>query len=182
LSVADERVVLVDADDVEIGTVEKMRAHLDGALHRAFSVFVFDRVGRMLLQRRAADKYHSGGLWSNTCCSHPRPGEDAAAGALRRLDEEMGFRCDLHSAFTFVYHADVGMGLTEHEYDHVFVGRFDGAPQPNPAEVEGWRWADVDDLRAEMDAHPERFTFWFRAAFREVLAHGLDLVRAAADD
>lgn len=167
----EERVVLVDADDVEVGTLEKLRAHLDGALHRAFSVFVFDAEGRMLLQRRAAEKYHSGGLWSNTCCSHPRPGEAVDAAARRRLREEMGFECPLEEAFRFVYRADVGGGLTEHEYDYVFVGRFDGEPVPNPAEVEGWRWMDVDGVRREMERDPAAFTFWFRTAFAQVLAH-----------
>jgi isopentenyl-diphosphate delta-isomerase len=172
---AEERVVLVDAQNVEVGTLEKMRAHLDGALHRAFSVFVFDARGRMLLQRRAAGKYHSGGLWSNTCCSHPRPGEEVDAAARRRLREEMGFECPLEEAFCFVYRADVGGGLTEHEYDHVYVGRFDGQPRPDPAEVEGWRWMEVDEVRREMEARPGDFTFWFRTAFAEVLSHGAAL-------
>lgn len=172
LTIPEERVVLVDTDDVELGTLEKLRAHMEGALHRAFSVFVFDSEGRMLLQRRAAAKYHSGGLWSNTCCSHPRPGEAVIDAARRRLREEMGFACPLSEAFRFVYRADVGGGLVEHEYDHVFIGRFGGEPTPNPDEVEGWRWVAVDEVRAEMERDPDAFTFWFRVALAEVLAHG----------
>ncbi|MDB4951366.1 MAG: Isopentenyl-diphosphate delta-isomerase [Gemmatimonadetes bacterium] len=172
-AMGEERVVLVDPDDVETGTLEKMMAHREGALHRAFSVFVFDAAGRMLLQRRAAAKYHSGGLWSNTCCSHPRPGEDVAAAAARRLREEMGFACPLRPAFTFVYRADVGGGLTEHEYDHVLVGRFDGEPVPNPDEVEAWRWTDPAQVAREVEETPDAFTFWFRVVFREAQAHGI---------
>jgi isopentenyl-diphosphate delta-isomerase len=157
-----ERVVLVDENDAEVGTEEKLRAHLDGRLHRALSVFVADSAGRLLLQRRAAGKYHSGGQWTNTCCSHPRPGEPVDAAARRRLAEEMGMECELLPAFRFVYRADVGGGLTEAEYDHVFVGRFDGEPSPNPDEVDGWRWASLRELAAELAAEPERFTPWFR--------------------
>ncbi len=178
LSAPEERVVLVDTDDVELGTLEKLRAHMEGALHRAFSVFVFNARGEMMLQRRAAAKYHSGGLWSNTCCSHPRPGEAVAAAAHRRLREEMGFDCALDEAFRFVYRADVGGGLTEHEYDHVFVGRFDGEPALNPAEVEAWRWVSTDQVCREVETTPEAFTFWFRVALAEVLAH--DAVPGAA--
>jgi isopentenyl-diphosphate delta-isomerase len=176
-----EDVVLVDENDLEVGTLEKLRAHAEGRLHRAFSVFVFDGQGRMLLQRRAAEKYHSGGLWSNTCCSHPRPGESLEKAVRRRLREEMGFDCPLRFAFSFVYRADVGGGLIEHEYDHVYVGRYDGDPQPNPDEVEGWRWATVDEVRREVEARPDDFTFWFRIVFREVRAHGAAVAEATDD-
>ena len=159
----EERVVLVDESDAEVGTAEKLRAHVEGRLHRAISVFVVDDGGRLLLQRRAAGKYHSGGQWTNTCCSHPRPGEPAPDAAVRRLREEMGIGARLRPAFRFVYRADVGGGLVEHEYDHVFVGRHDGAdPRPDPDEVDGWRWASLDELRAELRDSPERFTPWFR--------------------
>lgn len=161
--------------------MEKMEAHLRGVLHRAVSVFVFDSAGRMLLQRRAAAKYHSGGLWSNSCCSHPRPGERTADAAIRRLQEELGFRCPLEHAFSFVYRADVGGGLIEHEFDHVFLGRFDGEPVPDPAEVEGWRWTDPAEVAAEMEAHPDRFTYWFHTAFRQFVELGyLDVAAGPA--
>jgi isopentenyl-diphosphate Delta-isomerase len=165
----EERVVLVDTADNEVGTAPKLQAHRTGDLHRAISVFVFDAVGRMLLQRRAEGKYHSGGLWSNTCCSHPRPGEPVAAAARRRLREEMGMDCELEPAFTFVYRADLDGGLTEHELDHVFVGTTDDSPEPDPDEVSGWRWAEPAEIAREMESDPERFTAWFPIAFRALL-------------
>jgi isopentenyl-diphosphate Delta-isomerase len=168
----NDQLILVDREDVAVGVGRKRDVHVAGALHRAFSVFVFDDSGRMLLQRRAADKYHSGGLWSNTCCSHPRPGETTAAAARRRLLEEMGFHCDLENAFSFIYRADVGGGLVEHEYDHVFIGRFNGEPAPDPAEVSDWRWVTAAGLEVETLRHPGRFTYWFRVAFEELRARG----------
>lgn len=158
----EERVVLVDENDAEVGTEEKLRAHLDGRLHRAISVFVMDAAGRLLLQRRAPGKYHSAGQWTNACCSHPRPGESPEAAARRRLREEMGIECDLRPAFRFVYRADVGGGLVEHEYDHVFVGRCDADPSPDPAEADAWRWATLGELEEELWEAPEHFTPWFR--------------------
>jgi isopentenyl-diphosphate delta-isomerase len=168
-----EHVILVRPDDAPVGTAEKLHVHRTGALHRAFSVFVFRPDGAMLLQRRAADKYHSPGLWSNTCCSHPRPGEDTSAAAQRRLQEEMGFECDLASPFSFLYRADVGDGLIEHEYDHVFLGEWDGAPRPDPAEVSDWRWIRPDALLRELRTGPNRFTTWFHVAFGELQARAL---------
>ena len=168
-----EHVILVTPDDVEVGIHGKQNAHTDGLLHRAFSVFVTDSDGRLLLQQRAWTKYHSGGLWSNTCCSHPRPGEDTAAAAQRRLFEEMGFNCPIETAFSFVYRADVGGGLIEHEYDHVFLGRFDGDPAPDPAEVADWRWITPADLRRQLHDRPDRFTYWSRIAFAELTRRGL---------
>lgn len=170
---AGERVILVDRRDVPLGTRSKQEAHVDGLLHRAFSIFVFDAAGRTLLQRRAITKYHSGGLWSNTCCSHPRPGESTARAAQRRLFEEMGFHCPLEVAFSFVYRADVGGGLMEHEYDHVFIGRFDGSPAPDPAEVDDWRWIEPAALDREARERPDRFTFWFHIAWAELKARRL---------
>jgi isopentenyl-diphosphate delta-isomerase len=157
----EERVVLVDEHDREHGSATKLQAHVQGALHRAFSILVLNRRGEILLQRRAAAKYHSGGLWSNTCCGHPRPGEETSAAARRRLREEMGFECDLRRLFGFHYRVELAGGLSEHEYDHVFVGRHDGDPLPESKEVEAWRWARVDAVRREIAAAAERYTYWF---------------------
>lgn len=167
-----EHVILVDGNDTPVGTAEKLAAHTEPRLHRAFSVFVRDVEGNLLLQRRARAKYHSGGLWSNTCCSHPRPGESTMAAALRRLDEEMGFRCGLRTAFSFVYRAELEGGLVEHEYDHVFLARWSGTPTPDPAEVEAWRWACPAEVKRDLAADPGRYTFWFRVAFDELVARG----------
>ena len=164
-----ESVVTVDIYDRAIGVVEKMAAHRDGILHRAFSIFVFDDAGRMLLQQRAQQKYHSGGLWTNTCCSHPRPGESVLEGAHRRLREEMGFDCPLETVFGFCYRADLDHGLTEHEYDHVLIGRYADDPVPNPAEVDGWKRIPLADVRAAVAERPEMFTVWFRIALRELM-------------
>lgn len=168
-----ERVILVDAGDTPVGTAEKLTAHREGRLHRAFSVFVLNDGDEVLLQRRAEGKYHSGGLWSNTCCSHPRPGEETEVAARRRLEEEMGFVCPLEPAFEMVYRADVGGGLVEYEYDHIFLGRWNGGPDPDPAEVAGWRWVGLPELREEVARTPRRFTYWFRVALLELDARGL---------
>jgi isopentenyl-diphosphate delta-isomerase len=168
-----EHVILVDADDRDIGTAGKDVAHARGLLHRAFSVFVFDRDDALLLQRRARGKYHSGGLWSNTCCSHPRPGEATDAAAHRRLVEEMGFDCPLEYGFAFTYRVRLGPDLWEHEYDHVFVGRFDGTPRPAPGEVEAWRRVGLAALREELARSPEHFTYWFPIAFDGLVERGL---------
>ena len=161
-------VILVDEHDRPVGVAEKLEAHTGGGrLHRAFSVFVFDAAGRLLLQLRAGSKYHFGGRWSNTCCGHPRPGEESAAAARRRLSEEFGFDCDLSRVGSFTYHAhDSASGLAEHEIDHVFVGEFNGAPTPNAEEIDEWRWIDPADLKREMRERPDRFTPWFELALR----------------
>lgn len=156
----EERVILVDADDVVVGSEEKLRAHETGVLHRAFSVFVVDDRGRVLLQRRAPGKYHSAGLWSNTCCGHPRPGEDVAAAAARRLREEMGISCDLSARGRFQYRADLGNGLVEHELDHLFVGRFTGDPTPDLSEASEWAWVPWTEVEADTARRPERFSAW----------------------
>ena len=155
-----ERVILVDKDDVECGDMEKMQAHEMGVLHRAFSLFVFNTQGALLLQRRAQEKYHSGGLWTNTCCSHPRPGESVLGAAQRRLVEEMGFVCDLTHQFTFEYRAELGNGLIEHEVDHVFSGHYEGSVSPDPGEVAEYQYIEVDELARQIQAQPERFTPW----------------------
>jgi isopentenyl-diphosphate Delta-isomerase len=165
-----ERVVCVDAEDRCIGTEEKLKAHREGMLHRAFSVFVFNAEGQLLLQQRSPEKYHSGGLWTNTCCSHPRPDEDVEAAAARRLAEEMGIVCPLRKAFSFVYREDVAPGLVEHEFDHVFIGRFDGVAQPDPNEASDARWVDRAVLQRELEERPENYSAWFRLSIDRVLA------------
>ncbi|MGQ0530652.1 MAG: isopentenyl-diphosphate Delta-isomerase [Panacagrimonas sp.] len=166
-----EEVVLVDARGEPVGVAEKQRAHLDGALHRAFSIFVFNTRGELLMQQRAATKYHSGGLWTNTCCGHPRPGEALADAAHRRLREEMGFDCMLREAFHFTYHAQLDHDLIEHEFDHVFVGRCNARPTPNPQEVGAYVWMSIEALAADLAARPERYTYWLRACFDSLRAH-----------
>jgi isopentenyl-diphosphate Delta-isomerase len=158
---ADE-VILVDADDRPVGTMGKLEAHRQGIRHRALSVIVRDRHNRLMLQRRAFAKYHSGGLWTNTCCSHPRPGEDTGDAAARRLSEEMGFSCPLTLLFSTHYRAQVSNDLIEDELVHVFGGRFDGTPDPDPAEVAEWCWKAADDVARELDETPELYTVWFR--------------------
>ncbi len=167
-----ERVVLVDEADREVGSEEKAAAHATGRLHRAFSIFVFDPAGRLLLQRRAPAKYHSGGRWSNTCCGHPRPGEPLADAAHRRLREEMGFDCPLGEVGTYRYAARVGEGLVENELDHLFAGTFEGSPSPDPLEAAEWRWADPRAVLREAAAAPRRFTAWLRGSLRTVLGAG----------
>lgn len=166
-----DHVVLVDELDQELGTMEKLEAHRQGALHRAFSVFLFDEEGRILLQQRADCKYHSAGLWTNTCCSHPRPGESTAQAATRRLVEEMGTTCALEHGFSFLYKADVGQGLVEHELDHVFFGRTDSVPEPDPLEVKAWRWVGCAELATELEERPGNFTAWLRICWPQVLDH-----------
>lgn len=166
----EEQVVLVDTHDEEIGVAPKLAVHVDGRLHRAISVFVFNEAGELLLQRRAEGKYHSGGLWSNTCCSHPRPGEQPDQAARRRLMQEMGIAPDLEHAFAFIYRAEVHPDLIEHELDHVFIGRSGSDPAPDPSEVAEWRWASIDTIRSELASDAGRFTPWFPIAFEELLA------------
>jgi isopentenyl-diphosphate delta-isomerase len=165
----EEKVVLVNEQDEAIGVEDKTRAHLLGVLHRAFSVFVINAAGQLLLQKRALTKYHSRGLWSNTCCSHPRPDESVENASRRRLREEMGFDLELSEVFHFIYRADLEDGLIENEYDHVLVGSFDGVPKPDPAEVAEWRWADMATLSADLKNHPESYTYWFRISFDRFL-------------
>lgn len=164
----EERVILVDEQDKEVGTMEKIEAHEKALLHRAFSIFVLNDAGQMMLQRRALSKYHSPGLWTNTCCSHPRPGESLEEATRRRIVEEMGFECEMHEVFSFIYKAAFDRGLTEHELDHVFMGLHNGDPLINPDEVEEWKWIDVDDLLKDIDQFPDKYTVWFKIAVKEM--------------
>jgi len=162
-----EHVVLVDESDRDLGTMEKLEAHEKGVLHRAFSILIFNSKGELLLQRRSGKKYHSPGLWTNTCCSHPRPGEPMAIATNRKLKQEMGIEAELEFAFKFTYRAGLDNGLTEHELDHVYIGRFDGTPMVNPEEVQGWRYVAPDALGQEILASPDQFTFWFKLLLTE---------------
>jgi isopentenyl-diphosphate delta-isomerase type 1 len=164
----EERVILVNEADEAIGTMEKMEAHEKAVLHRAFSVFVFDTHGRMLLQRRAMSKYHSGGLWTNSCCSHPREGETTLEAAHRRLQEEMGFDCPLEARFNFIYRAELDQGLTEYELDHVFTGIHEGEIHLNTVEVMEYRYISWADLDAELTEDASQYTEWFKIALPEV--------------
>jgi isopentenyl-diphosphate Delta-isomerase len=170
----EEFVILVDEHDNELGLMEKMEAHRKGVLHRAFSVFVFNDKGQFLLQQRAFSKYHSGGLWTNTCCSHPRKGESVLEAAHRRLNEEMGFSCALKEQFSFIYNRKLDNELTEHELDHVVFGTFNDAPILNPDEVADYTYIDKDTLIKEVQEHPEQYTEWFKICFDEVIKR-LDL-------
>lgn len=165
----DEMVVLVNEKDEVVGSMEKLEAHRTGTLHRAFSVFLFHEDGRLLLQKRARSKYHSAGLWTNTCCSHPRPGEDLLSAASRRLKEEMGIEVPLVERFAFTYKADVGGGLKEHEYDHVFFGVWSGPVVPNSAEVEEWRFLEPELLAEDLALRPDRYTVWIRECLQHVM-------------
>jgi len=163
-----EFVILVDENDNPTGSMEKMQAHREAVLHRAFSVFIFNTSGELLLQQRALSKYHSPGLWTNTCCSHPRPGETTPAAAHRRMVEEMGFDCDFEEVFSFVYKAAFDNNLTEHEFDHVFIGISNTTPVINVTEVEAYRYTSIPQIHYEMELEPGRFTVWFRIAFGRV--------------
>ncbi len=156
-----EEVVLVDTSDNEIGVMEKMEAHRKGLLHRAFSVLIYNSKGEMLLQKRAKDKYHSGGLWSNACCSHPRPGESMQQAVERKLMQEMGIDITVDYSHKFIYRADFG-GLIEHECDHIYTGKYDGAPVTNPHEVEGWKYMKLAEIRMDMTQHPQSYSYWFK--------------------
>jgi len=162
-------VILVDERDNEIGVMEKMEAHRKGLLHRAFSIFLFNGMGEMLLQPRALAKYHSPGLWTNTCCSHPMQGETLEVAASRRLMEEMGMICTMYKAFDFIYKADLDNSLVEHEFDHVFFGTTNQAPTSNPEEVADWKWMPVYDVYIDVQLNPSRYTEWFKIALPEVM-------------
>ena len=166
-----EQVILVDEQDQPIGLMEKQAAHIGPHLHRAFSVFIFNSKGELLLQQRALTKYHSPGLWTNTCCSHPRAGETLEEATTRRLMEEMGMACTMHEVYSFIYKAPVGQGLTEHEFDHVFIGQSDAIPSINTDEVASWKYMSLDDLKKDIDLYPELYTEWFKITFEEMTQH-----------
>lgn len=165
-----EEVILVDENDGQVGTMEKMEAHIKAVLHRAFSVFIFNSRGEMLLQQRAINKYHSGGLWTNACCSHPRPGEETIHAATRRLQEELGFATELDKVFDFTYNAPFDNGLTEYEFDHVFVGTFNGSINPNQHEVKDYCFKSMNDIAESLQLHPNKYTAWFHLAFPKIHA------------
>ena len=164
----NEMVVLVNPQDQEMGLMEKMEAHRTGALHRAFSFFIFNSKGEWLLQQRAHGKYHSGGLWTNACCSHPRKGETAAMAATRRLQEEMGLYCQAKPLFHFIYRSEFSNSLIEHELEHVCVGYSDQLTNINDDEVASYRYISTDALEFELKAYPEHFTVWFRICYEQV--------------
>lgn len=164
-----QQVILVNEQDEPVGTMEKMEAHEKAILHRAFSVFIFNSKGEMLLQQRAARKYHSGGLWTNACCSHPNPGEETKQAAQRRLNEELGFTTKLNKAFHFTYKEPFENGLTEYEFDHVFTGIYDGAIKPDADEVSDYCYKSVDDIKFSLQTHPQKYTAWFHIAFPKIV-------------
>lgn len=168
LNTDTDEVILVNEFDRSVGFMDKMEAHEKGLLHRAFSVFVVNHYGEIMLQRRALSKYHSPGLWTNTCCSHQRKDEETIYAAHRRMKEEMGFDCPMSAAFEFIYKAEFDNGLTEHEYDHVLIGEFNGAAIPNPEEVEEWEFVPIAEIELGIKENPEQYTEWFKIAFTRV--------------
>lgn len=161
----EEKVILVDTHDRPIGLMPKMEAHEKGLLHRAFSVFILNKAGELMLQQRAFDKYHSPGLWTNTCCSHQRAGESNVEAGKRRLFEEMGLETDLTDLVSFIYKAPFDNGLTEHEFDHVLIGYFEENPVINPAEVASWKWMPIESVKVDLAKHPKLYTEWFKIIF-----------------
>lgn len=166
-----KQVILVDENDVVRGTMEKMEAHKKGELHRAFSIFIFNSKKELLLQRRAFNKYHSGGLWTNTCCSHPEPEDNLLEAAHKRLIEEMGFDCDLKNVFHFIYKIELDNELTEHELDYVFIGYYDKSPQINLQEVSEWKYIGINEIKARLKSDPDQYTSWFKIVFAKVLEY-----------
>jgi len=167
----EEQVILVNEKDEKIGLMNKMEAHEKALLHRAFSVFVFNDKDELLLQQRAAEKYHSPLLWANTCCSHQRNGEENLEAGKRRLQEEMGFTCDLEERFSFIYKAPFDNGLTEHELDHVMVGLYNDEPKINKEEVASYKWMSVEDIQKDIAKQPAIYTEWFKIIFKEFYKH-----------
>ncbi len=172
------QIILVDEKDNQIGVEEKLKAHLEGKFHRAFSVFVFNSKGELMLQKRAQTKYHSGGLWSNTCCSHPRPDKDITEEAKTRLKEEMGIDCELKEAFSTSYNVKVDSQtgkLMEHEFDHIFIGLSDDSPELNPEEAEDWKWINPNELKKDIEENPEKYTPWFKLILERTLQESKNL-------
>jgi isopentenyl-diphosphate delta-isomerase len=174
----EEKVILVNERDEEIGTMPKMEAHERAVLHRAFSVFVMNSNGETMLQQRAAEKYHSPLLWTNTCCSHQRLGETNIEAGKRRLQEEMGFQTELRELFSFIYKAPFDNGLTEHELDHVMMGYFEGEPEINKEEVASWKWMTPADIKRDMETSPESYTAWFRIIFDKFYDHLMENIES----
>ena len=168
---SEELVILVDENDKEVGLMPKMEAHEKALLHRAFSVFVFNRNKELMLQRRASHKYHSPGLWTNTCCSHQRQGESNIAAGKRRLMEEMGFETNLEESISFIYKAPFDNGLTEHEFDHILLGNYEDDPNLNPDEVSEWKWMSLSDINTDMLENPDIYTEWFKIIFDKFYTH-----------
>ncbi len=166
----NEEVILVNEQDEQTGTIEKMEAHRKALLHRAFSVFIFNEKGEMLLQQRALGKYHSPGLWTNTCCSHPRPGESVAEAASRRLKEEMGIETDLQKLFDFIYRTEFDNGLTEYEFDHVYTGTYSGSLEPDKQEVHDYCYRSMEEIEDDLVQRPGKYTSWFLISFPELKA------------
>jgi isopentenyl-diphosphate delta-isomerase len=167
----EEQVILVDENDKQIGVMPKMEAHQKAVLHRAFSVFIFNDKNELMLQQRALQKYHSPGLWTNTCCSHQREGETNIEAGKRRLQEEMGFVTELLETTSFIYKAPFDNGLTEHEYDHVMVGYYNEVPNINKDEVTDWKWMSLDEVKKDLVMHPEHYTVWFKIIFDKFYQH-----------
>ncbi|MBB6682746.1 isopentenyl-diphosphate Delta-isomerase [Aequorivita sp. 609] len=167
----EEKVILVDENDQKIGLMPKMEAHEKGLLHRAFSVFVFNSKNELMLQQRALHKYHTPGLWANTCCSHQRDGESSIDAGKRRLSEEMGFTTDLKETTTFIYKAPFDNGLTEHELDHILIGKYEGEPNINPDEVADWKWMSLEEVKNDIQANPDIYTAWFIIIFDKFYQH-----------
>jgi len=167
----EEIVILVDENDQKIGLMPKMEAHEKGLLHRAFSVFVFNSKNELMLQQRALHKYHTPGLWANTCCSHQRDGESSIDAGKRRLSEEMGFTTDLKETTTFIYKAPFDNGLTEHELDHILIGKYEGEPNINPDEVADWKWMSLEEVKNDIQANPDIYTAWFKIIFDKFYQH-----------
>lgn len=162
-----DQLILVDEEDNAIGHGEKMEVHEKGQLHRAFSIFVVNDKNELMLQKRALHKYHSGGLWANTCCSHPIKSEDQEVTVKRRLMEEMGFTCEIKPLFSFIYKASLDHGLTEHEFDHVYLGHYEGSPSPNPDEVGDWRWIGIETLKTDLVENSDQYVYWLQVAFQQ---------------
>lgn len=167
----EELVILVDKKDNKIGLMPKMEAHEKALLHRAFSVFIFNNKGDLMLQQRALHKYHSPGLWTNTCCSHQRDGESNIAAGRRRLQEEMGFTVPLVEKTSFIYKAPFDNGLTEHELDHILTGEFEGIPKINPDEVESWKWMPLEEVKSDIAVNPHNYTAWFKIIFDQFYSY-----------
>jgi isopentenyl-diphosphate delta-isomerase len=164
----EEQIILVDQNDAQVGAMGKLATHEKGLLHRGFSIIVKNDKGEIMLQKRARGKYHSGGLWTNTCCGHPKDTEDLTSAVHRRLKEEMGFDCKLKEILTFIYEVNLDKGLKENEFLHVFLGKYNNAPALNPEEADDWKWITMEDLKADIAKNPDKYTYWFKISLKKV--------------